>query len=170
MGSNDDPKENLREQSVKRPMKNRRARDDEDCQDKVCSDAKTNIRQWMISGGGSRVKHPECPLDRETLGRNTWSLLHTIAVQYPRSPTAREKEDMREFIRLISVLYPCSYCAKEFREDISKLPPNLDSRKALSLWFCQIHNRVNAKLNKPQFDCSKIEERWHTGWKDGSCM
>lgn len=144
--------------------KHRRPHDEEDCQDKACSEAKTSFNSWLKS------RQPECPLNRETLGRNTWSLLHTMAAAYSLRPTSEEKEDMKEFIRLLSKLYPCSYCAKEFREDIKDLPPKLDNRKTLSLWFCQIHNRVNEKLNKPQFDCSRVDERWRTGWKDGSCF
>lgn len=148
--------------------KNRRHHDEDDCQDKICSDTKSNFKMWLKN---KRAKdEPECPLDRDTLGRNTWSLLHSIATKYPMKPTPEEKSDMKEFIRLISVLYPCSYCAKEFRDDIREMPPQLGSRNELALWFCRIHNKVNAKLNKPQFDCSKVDERWRTGPKDGSCF
>ena len=44
-----------------------------------------------------------------------------------------------------------------------------DSRHSLTQWFCGMHNKVNAKLGKPLFDCSLIDERWRDGWKDGSC-
>lgn len=141
---------------------------EEECQDKACSDAKVSFQSWMRSR--SKEDEPECPVDRQTLGRNTWSLLHTIAAKYPRRPSNEEKTRMKQFIHLFSELYPCDYCAQEFRKDLSKMPPQLESREALSLWFCKIHNEVNERLNKPQFDCSKVDERWRTGWKDGSCM
>lgn len=141
--------------------------DQDECQDKACSDAQNDYKNWMRTKG---KKEPECPVDRETLGRNTWSLLHTIAAKYPSRPSREEKKDMLEFIRLIAILYPCSYCAEEFRKDITKIPPKLDSRKELTSWFCHMHNLVNVKLNKPVFDCSKVDERWRTGWKDGSCL
>lgn len=140
---------------------------EEECQDKTCSDAKSSFQNWMRNH--PRKEDPECPLDRETLGKYTWSLLHTIAAKYPMRPTNEEKDEMKEFIRIFANLYPCSYCAHEFRKDLKIKPPQLDSRNALSLWFCQIHNQVNERLNKPQFDCSKVDERWRTGWKDGSC-
>lgn len=162
MASKNNNVENIKQQ------RNKRTPHEEDCQDKVCSDAKKDFNSWFKN----RPKRPEseCPLDKESLGRNTWSLLHTMAAQYPMLPTKEDKSNMKEFINLMSILYPCSYCAKEFREDMKELPPKLDSRKALSLWFCQIHNKVNKKLNKPQFDCSKVDERWRTGPKDGSCL
>ena len=32
-----------------------------------------------------------------------------------------------------------------------------------------MHNDVNKRMGKKLFDCSKIDERWLDGWKDGSC-
>lgn len=152
--------------------KNRRSHDSEDCQDRACQDAKSDFKSWLKNKPQRTddSNAPECPLDRQSLGRNTWSILHTIAARYPMMPTSEDKANMKEFIRLISILYPCSDCAKEFREDIKEDPPKLNSRKTLTLWFCEAHNKVNRKLNKPQFDCSKVDERWRTGWKDGSCF
>lgn len=52
---------------------------------------------------------------------------------------------------------------------ISKSPPAVGGQEELSQWLCKMHNIVNIKLGKPSFDCSKVEERWYTGWRDGSC-
>ena len=30
-------------------------------------------------------------------------------------------------------------------------------------------NEVNKRLEKKEFDYSKVDERWLDGWKDGSC-
>ena len=32
-----------------------------------------------------------------------------------------------------------------------------------------MHNEVNRRIGKKEFDCSKVDERWCDGWKDGSC-
>lgn len=141
---------------------------EEECSDKVCSETKSSLNNWLKKD--RRSKELDCPLDRNALGRVTWSLLHTMAAAYPVKPSQENKSDMEQFIKLMSVLYPCSYCAKEFREDLATSPPDLDSRSSLSQWFCEMHNKVNARLNKPQFDCRKVDERWRTGWKDGSCV
>lgn len=151
------------------PKAKRGPHENDECQDKVCSDTTETFKAWM-SNKYKNLKEAECPLDKESLGRHTWSLLHTMAATYPVRPTAEERKNMGEFIRLMSILYPCSYCAKDFRKDISEEPPMLESRDALTLWFCKMHNRVNVKLNKPEFDCSKVDERWRIGWKDGSCI
>lgn len=47
--------------------------------------------------------------------------------------------------------------------------PDTSSRHALSQWLCYLHNGINVRLGKPEFDCSRVDERWKDGWKDGSC-
>ena len=48
-------------------------------------------------------------------------------------------------------------------------PPDTTSRTNFSQWLCRLHNAVNRKLEKPEFDCRLVDERWKDGWKDGSC-
>ncbi|KAK9393378.1 Gfer: Sulfhydryl oxidase [Crotalus adamanteus] len=52
---------------------------------------------------------------------------------------------------------------------IRKNQPDASNRRDLTQWFCRIHNEVNKKLGKPEFDCSLVDQRWRDGWKDGSC-
>ena len=47
--------------------------------------------------------------------------------------------------------------------------PAVNSREALSLWMCNVHNEVNRRLGKTEFDCAQVDERWKDGWKDGFC-
>lgn len=111
----------------------------------------------------------DCPLDKDELGRSTWGFLHTLAASFPEKPTPSQQSDLKSFMHLFSKFYPCWYCAKDLQEELKTNEPDAESRAKLAQWMCRIHNGVNKKLGKPLFDCSKVDERWRTGWKGGSC-
>jgi FAD-linked sulfhydryl oxidase len=132
----------------------------------------TDFQTFMKSKGqvvGEQQTGKDCPLDSNELGRNSWSLLHTIAAYYSDRPSNQQQEDMRKFFNLFSKVYPCKECADDMKMDLRDEPPDTRSRTALSQWLCRLHNKVNNKLGKDLFDCSKVDERWLNGWKDGSC-
>ena len=65
---------------------------------------------------GDEKGHKECPVNREELGRHSWSFLHTMAAYYPEKPTVDQQKDMKTFMSLFSKFYPCEDCAKDFQE------------------------------------------------------
>ncbi|KAL3315713.1 hypothetical protein Ciccas_005655 [Cichlidogyrus casuarinus] len=126
-----------------------------------------DISHFKLKSG--KVARADCPPDKNELGRSTWTLLHSMAAYYPDSPTEQQKSGMYAFLKQFAEFYPCHHCSKDLKTNMVKIPPKLDSRMDLSGWLCVQHNQVNAKLHKPFFDCSKVEERWRKGWSDGSC-
>ncbi|KAG0786825.1 hypothetical protein G6F57_008374 [Rhizopus arrhizus] len=114
-------------------------------------------------------KRDNCPADVETLGRHTWTLLHTMAAYYPERPSPGQKESMKNFFTSFSENYPCWFCKNDFQEDMKTDPIDVKNRETLSQWLCRRHNVVNEKLGKKQFDCSKVFERWLNGPPNGKC-
>eukprot|EP00794_Sanderia_malayensis_P008982 gene8982-9942_t len=92
-----------------------------------------------------------------------------MAAYYPENPTTKQQKDMKSFINIFAKFFPCEWCCYHLREKLKVDEPNTSSQDGLSQWFCDYHNEVNRRLGKEEFDCSKVMERWKTGWADGSC-
>ena len=113
----------------------------------------------------------DCPPDVEELGRSTWTMLHNMAAIYPESAPSSMQTVMKQFISTFSQLYPCGWCAEDFRSWMKEPgnEPKVQGQDELGVWMCNAHNAVNIKLGKPEFDCSLWKQRWKDGWKDGRC-
>ncbi|OQR85661.1 augmenter of liver regeneration [Thraustotheca clavata] len=135
-----------------------------DCAEPVCHSKVDMFKSNVLAGKKPKVPK-DCPLDREELGRATWSTLHTMAAYYPEKPSNAMKEHARSFITALSQLYPCKYCAVDFQKNIELCPPKVDSRVDLSLWLCEQHNIVSKKLQKKPFNCTMevLDKRWKVG-------
>ncbi len=129
----------------------------------------SNNNMLATSLSNSQELPQDCPPDSEQLGRATWTFLHTMAAYYPEVPSYEQQRSMRTLLSTFSQFYPCWYCAEHLREEMNKSPPKVESSGALGKWLCDMHNIVNERLDKPIFDCNKIDERWKDGPKDGRC-
>ena len=117
--------------------------------------------------------YPERP--SEQVGRD--SIVSTRQLSLPHTfqkPTARlwvavteaygtclqAQQGMQSFISSFAHTYPCRHCAEHLQAEMEEEPPKVESREELSQWWCRTHNKVNEQLDKPQFDCSKVLQRW----------
>jgi FAD-linked sulfhydryl oxidase len=140
----------------------------------------TDVASWFaMTGKKPKAAKPaaastqalpsDCPPDVEALGRSSWTLLHSITASYPVEPTPQLQSETKSFLTTFGKLYPCWVCAEDFQTWMSRNTPRVSSRSEFGTWMCEAHNAVNEKLGKKTFDCTKWEERWRTGWKDGRC-
>ncbi len=100
---------------------------------------------------------------RAELGRASWKLFHTMMARFPEEPTEDDSLALLTYIQLLGRLYPCGECAAHFRKLLDKYPPQTGSRNAAAGWACFVHNQVNKRLKKPEFDCNAIGDFYDCG-------
>ena len=101
------------------------------------------------------------------LGRAAWKLFHTTLARLPLSITSKEqRSDLEHYLRSFAVYYPCGDCSRHFQALLKKYPPQTSGRVAASLWGCRMHNQVNERLEKPEYDCATILEDYDCGCGD----
>jgi FAD-linked sulfhydryl oxidase len=125
----------------------------------------------LADGFGEFTDTPFMPkMANETLkaqlGNAAWRLFHTILARYPDNPSEQEQTTLRSYIQLFAQVYPCGDCARHFQQLLRKYPPQVSSRKNAALWGCAVHNKVNERLQKPEYDCTTILEDYDCGCGD----
>lgn len=120
---------------------------------------------YLIANTASdTLANPYCY--RAELGRAAWKVLHTTMARFPDTPTADESLALKTYVQLFARLYPCGDCARHFQQLLAKYPPQVGSRNAAAGWACFVHNEVNHRLKKPEFDCNKIGDFYDCGCGD----
>lgn len=82
-----------------------------------------------------------------------WHTMHIAALGYPKEPSYGHKKAAKEFFESLQFLIPCPICREHYSKFMQEQPltPFLDRREDLFRWTVDIHNKVNATLNKPRF-------------------
>jgi len=87
------------------------------------STAKTPVvteKSSSSPASGSPPEYFDCPVERDVLGRHSWTLLHTMAATIPEKPTRQQQKELSQFVTTLSKFYPCEWCADEFRNQYVK--------------------------------------------------
>ena len=107
------------------------------------------------------------PPTKQELGQAGWTLLHTIAANFPEQPNARQMQRMESFLHALGDFYPCEVCASHFRRHTAANPVAVRTRSELSMWMCSAHNEVNLRNGKEAYYCDLgvLDARW----KDCGC-
>lgn len=96
--------------------------------------------------------------ERKNIGRSAWLFFHSVLDSVKDKPNEKECVRLKRFIDTFDTFYP--YCSqskeKLFNEMVIEYPLQCRSRQSIKLWGCEIHNRINTELKKPQFDCQKL--------------
>lgn len=107
------------------------------------------------------------PPTKQELGQAGWTLLHTMAANFPDAPTPRQQSRIEAFLHVLGEHYPCEVCASHFRKHAASHPIVTTTREGLSMWLCEAHNDVNVRNGKEAYFCDLgvLDARW----KDCGC-
>lgn len=108
------------------------------------------------------AERSERPPSKKAVGNAGWTLIHSIAANFPQQPSDQDKNNAKVFLKSIAKLYPCKRCRYHFDRYLTSSPPDVSSRDAFVLWACAAHNDVNRRNGKPEFPCSvtALDQRW----------
>jgi len=96
----------------------------------------------------------------EVWGPIFWHTIHIAAMGYPEKPTYSQKKAAKEFFESLIFLLPCDKCRKHYTQHLAIKPVTqyLDRRQDLFKWTVDLHNEVNASLQKPRLSESEVIE------------
>lgn len=102
-------------------------------------------------------------LNPKVWGPHYWFFLHTVAMTYPHYPNAVTKKKYYEFIQNLPLFLPVEDVSKDFEKLLEQYPitPYLDNRESFVRWTHFIHNKINAKLEKPQMSLNEFYIWYH---------
>lgn len=99
-------------------------------------------------------------MDTRFWGPSGWQLLHLVAHSYPDDPDTQTKRQYESFFNAMKDVLPCRFCRESTCKFMSEpefaLHPAMRSRKKLTKWVYDIHNRVNKKLRDQCADDPKV--------------
>ena len=108
-------------------------------------------------------------MDPKSWGPSAWKFLHAITLTYPENPNHHDQEAAESLFRSLRLLLPCDDCKHHYSELIERTPVATESRRSLSAWLVEIHNRVNTKLGKPQVRFDDVLKTQRRDICTGSC-
>lgn len=96
-------------------------------------------------------------------GPKMWYMLHNFSLFLPETITDRGANHYKNFIRSMPYLIPCQQCRNHCCDLLSQYTDkqlfNICKKgKKIKTFFVHLHNFVNMKLNKPQFNVEQLYE------------
>jgi len=89
-----------------------------------------------------------------------WNIMHQLPFSVKMWDN-KTKEKLRLFYQVwVASTLQCGYCKGHYQEWVKKQPPLVSDRTSLSQWLFRLHNDVNQRTSKPQFQWDKYNLRW----------
>ena len=97
----------------------------------------------------------------EKWGPDAWRKFHIKALTYPTNPRSCDIEKVERFYQVDFFRYiECNTCASHYRRLLREHPIDARSMYSLFKWTVDIHNRINARLHRPQISYYHAFNNW----------
>ena len=98
----------------------------------------------------------------EVFGPAVWWSVHTMAAAYSEHPSPERRSACAQFVRGLPGMLPCSTCGAHLSEELRNIDVEsaCGSGGSLSLMWCDLHNRVNRRLDKPLMNCAEAQREY----------
>lgn len=93
-------------------------------------------------------------------GPSAWRFLHSVTFTYPEFPTEEHKKAASDLFLSLKQLMPCRECCDHYCQELLESPPRTESRRDLSTWLVELHNRVNVRLGKQIRSYESVEAEY----------
>lgn len=95
-------------------------------------------------------------------GASGWRFLHAVSFAYPDEPTFEERQRMFAFLWSVGHVLPCRRCRAHYESYLqahhltSASATALRDRTSLSRFVVDLHNDVNRRLQRSEFDYERV--------------
>ena len=108
----------------------------------------------------------------EQWGPKAWAFLHAMSFGLPDDCllSTPHRTAICALLRSLGDLLPCEICRKHIQAELRQDPPegHCEHAKHVQVYLWTVHNRVNARLGKPEFGWDALCEQ-HTKPTHGMC-
>ena len=93
--------------------------------------------------------------DPDVWGPGAWVFIHSVALNYPSSPSEADKTSYYEFFKGLGGVLPCMKCRQHYISNfgdggtLQTALSETDDPRAVFKWTVDVHNMVNRSNGKP---------------------
>ena len=99
--------------------------------------------------------------DKSVWGNATWYLFHSLAHNIKETEFLSIKPDLIYVIKTVSGNLPCPECSSDAITKLEKVNfDNIKTKQEFKLLLFNFHNQVNAKLGKPGYLLTELDEKY----------
>jgi len=97
----------------------------------------------------------------KTWGPCTWYLFHSLAEKIKEEHFSAVRVELLGMIRQLCTSLPCPDCANHATQYMTRLHANrVQTKHDMKLMLLSFHNEVNARINKPKFNETQLNEKY----------